>query len=187
MMKEAQADAERADYCGRIMAHAYVNEMKKIASEMDKEARSYHDVLHEMKKNKKPLSEKVMHAAHEGKEALKSIGAKIKKDKGTHAAAAGAGLATGAIGATAANELAHDGKKKKASALDEIAGELAVKIAADGGFDPEQAGELLDTLFASGELADSAKVAFASTSDEALQVRALELLEQVGYPVTWNV
>lgn len=181
MAKQAQDELNRADYCGRVMAHAYVNEMKKIAADLEKEAK-----MPRMKDVRKGIET----ASASAKKKLKNLGASAKehaeamveKAKKHPKTTAGLAAGAGAAGGYAA------GKKKESSAIDQLAGEFAVKLAAeDGTYDPEKVGEALDTLFESGELADSTKVAMAGNTDEAIHVRALELLEQIGVPVTWNV
>lgn len=79
-----------------------------------------------------------------------------------------------------------DEGKKEASAIDVLAAHAAVKLAHENGIDAQEAGSKLDALFSSGKIAATTKVAAATTVPEATHIRALELLEQCGYPVKWN-
>ncbi len=76
---------------------------------------------------------------------------------------------------------------KLASAFDQLAVDRAVKIATEAKID---AGEVSRKLAARAELgfAASTKVASAPQGNlpAALEIRALEMLEQAGYPVTWS-
>lgn len=144
-IKVAQAEFERADMAGRIMAHAYVNEMKKIA------------------------------AAQGAETAPQNAAPSTSSDTGRFAK----------IGAALKATQPPQEPAKVASALDELAAETAVKLAAEASMDPEHIGGLLDQLFTSGKVASSTKVASARNMDEAREIRALELLEQVGCQVNW--
>ena len=78
--------------------------------------------------------------------------------------------------------------KESSVRFDNAAAELAVEKAAEAGWDPNEAIERLNSLFAlgyEGDPAESAKVAYARTGDQALTMRAMELLELAGYPINW--
>ena len=96
------------------------------------------------------------------------------KAVGTAGAIGGAGAGVGM--------LASGGKKKEASALDELAEREAVKIAAASEYDADEAIERILAISTLG-LPQSEKVAAAQTPEEALEVRAFEYLEAAGYPV----
>jgi hypothetical protein len=180
--KEAQAKFVEADAMGRIMAHAFVQESRFIgekiaaaaAAETSKEASNLVRVSDAGKWMKRPgLADKAK--------------ALLKHNKGK--AAVGAGAAAAATGGAAAAAAHHGdkGKKKKASAQDEVAAELALHKVAEAGGDPEDAGNKLDALFTLGLPADEeSKVASAENFEQGMHIRALELLEMVGYPVNWG-
>lgn len=81
-----------------------------------------------------------------------------------------------------------EGKKlpeKKASAIDELAVELALKKVAEAGLSVKQAQARLGALMVLG-VSDSEKIASASDVSAAVEIRSLELLEAAGYPVNWG-
>jgi hypothetical protein len=109
--------------------------------------------------------------------ASRAAGEHVRAHKGAYGAgAAGAGGA-------AAGFAAGRHSKKEASAIDQLALEEAVKIAAAGGYDAEQAADLVSAVFTLG-LEESSKL--ASTVDAQVNLRALEYLEAAGYPVSWD-
>jgi len=80
---------------------------------------------------------------------------------------------------------AHHKLKKESSALDILAGELAVvKVAESGLYDPEEAGDRISAVLTLGA-PESEKIASVQDVEQAKDLRALELLELAGYPVTW--
>jgi hypothetical protein len=188
--KQAQVEWEQknaeADFLGRRMAHAYVDELKKIASATgslpgqtapaaapgeSKEA-AMPPFLQKLKGHAAAAAGK---AKDKGKDAVETA----KKHKG-HAAAAAGGAAAGAAGGFMA------GKSKKASALDELAALKAVEKVAEAGLDANEAAEKIAAIFGKGEVKDSEKIAGVEDFNTALEVRSLELLEQVGYKVEWK-
>lgn len=213
-LEEKKAAAEKlseADFLGRVMAHSYVDELKKIAAaqaepEPAKEAEAKDEKKDEdddTKKEKEAAMPEHLRKALAGVKGKASAGAAkakemagaasgkakemagkasdaAKKHPGaSHAAAGAAGaVAGGAIGAAAM-------KKKKASALDELACETALNKVAEAGFDLDEAATRLAAVL---ELpaSENTKVAAAPDLPSAIEFRSLELLEQAGYPVTWN-
>jgi len=113
------------------------------------------------------------------KPALKSIASGAGKAARTTAAAGGVGGA-GYLGVKAMKE-----RDKSASALDQLAGELAFQKAAEDGWDQEEAAERLNAVLTLGA-GESEKVAFANDTDEAIEIRSYELLDLAGYPVSWE-
>jgi hypothetical protein len=93
------------------------------------------------------------------------------------------GAAGGAAGG--AGYLAGSHKKKESSAIDELAMEQAIYKAAAAGFDVDEAAERVAAALTLG-IEDSAKIAAANDVDAAVDIRALEMLDAAGYPVTWN-
>lgn len=193
--EEKKAAAEKvaeADFLGRVMAHAYVNELNKIASTgeppaeptattptepaEDKTAGKMPEALRKGLEAARGAAGK---AADKGKELAGKAGDAAKKHKGHAAAAAGGAAAGGAAGFMA-------GKSKKASAIDELATDRAVIMAHEAGLDPEEAGRKVAAVRELGMLGESEKVAHAANVDAAIGIRALELLEAAGYEVTWN-
>jgi hypothetical protein len=77
---------------------------------------------------------------------------------------------------------------KQLSPLDKLAAEHAVKLAAENGFDAEEAGQRVGAVSLLGLAPVDSKVASAKGLDleGATHVRALEYLEAAGYPVTWD-
>lgn len=197
--KEAAAKLAEADYLGRFMAHTMVAELKKLAAapegETEKEAampealrrgldavgrggrRAVSAVSNHMERTGKGITNAVSGGAagnmHKGM--AKAIGA---------AAHVGGAAAVGAAG-YGAKKLHDKSKEKKSSALDQLAAEQAVIKAAEAGFDPEQAGELISAVLTLG-LSETEKVAMVQDFAAAVDVRSLEFLEAAGYPVTWN-
>lgn len=111
-------------------------------------------------------------------QAHKSESSRVMKHRiGAGVAAAGA---AGAAGGAAS--------RKEASALLELASEEAVKMAAAGGFDIDEAAERVTAVLTlTGGTFDNTKVASVGNDvDAAVGVRALELLEAAGYPVEWK-
>ena len=77
---------------------------------------------------------------------------------------------------------------KEASALNRLAAQAAVKIASDAGFETQYVAARLEACHTLGMFDDDtqSKVASARSTDEAAHIRALELLEVAGFPVTWG-
>jgi hypothetical protein len=214
--EEKKAQSEKiaeADFLGRVMAHSYCQELRKIASDaestLDKEANKVRDA-----QSGYTAAKSVGHVAGDalkkGLDHVKSHAAGAAKSVGEHATNAGAaihhaahgagpvtpGKAKAIAGAAAAGGAAgvaggaaavhHAMKDKEGSAIDQLAAEQAVHIANEGGFDPEEAGRKVAAVLELGLVAPSEKIATAATAEAAIYTRALELLEAVGYPVTWN-
>lgn len=251
-IKEAQQKVAEADYLGRVMAHAYVHELKKIASGevdtdklatildaagnpmtqslADKARRGFALAGRSIREHTRSAGEAVSGAARSTAEAVRNApaAAKAKAREAAQAAeqwasshpgssnassfaagliaggtsggaaghaighaagqrhlrnvglaAAGAGLGLGAAGGYVA------GQKRGSSAIDETAAYRALEKAAESGIDPEEVGTRLDALFTLGLPDVPSKVAAAQDTQEAVEIRSLELLEQVGYPVQW--
>ena len=194
--EEKKAYAEKvaeADYLGRIMAHSYVQELSKIAESQEgqtKEALRVHvppiitDTAHRLVGHSKLQLRKGLEALKGHFENVgKHLGGKTSHDALARGIAAHAGGAA-AVGGGAA--VAHHAlKKKEGSAIDQLGAEMAVYIANEGGFDPEQAGHKVASVLELGLVQESVKVAAAPDVDTAVYVRGLELLEAAGYPVEW--
>jgi hypothetical protein len=238
--KAQQEKLGEADFLGRVMAHAYVQELNKIASateESDKEAgvadwakgvagavkshaqglaahatgkgthvglaRATHDAKKGVRRAGQLLSGSRAKRLEAGAEKLERTAKKSRgfdKIEDTAAALKRRGMTNeekskvlkarlGAGGATAA--LAAGGgyaatREKKASAIDELAAIEAVTKAAEAGWDDAQAAELVGDLLDAGVSDEGSKVAMAADVDGAIDIRASELLEMAGYPVSWD-
>lgn len=223
--EEKKAAAEKiaeADFLGRVMAHSYVDELKKIAAangseDVDvsaiKAAASGFSKIREgagqlagrgkellsgsKAKALKGQAETAISRAGDAKErgsakmhqawtefAAKKAPAAKEEAKKVRNARIGAGAAGAAAGGGAA-AAAFGGKKKESSALDELAAEAAVVKAAEANFDLDEAAERVAAVLTLGPSDENSKVASAADLQGAIDVRALELLELAGYPVTW--
>lgn len=160
MQKAATDQVQFMDYCGRVMAHAYVNELTKIGEAMAKDG--------EKTAGENPLLSNLSQggAAAGTAAAPEDVNDRIQK------------LASAAPG-TAATQPASSEK------IDQLAAREAVKLATDAGIDKDLAASRVQALLTLGAQ-ESTKIASVGTIDEAIQVRGLELLEQAGFEVNWN-
>ena len=210
--KAAVAKLAEADFLGRYMAHAMTDEIKKIAE--DKTAgtadlRKAKGVFgragqllsgtrkKELSENLTTLKGGLQHnsgtsANPEAQKKLKSqLHKVIKGQEGQHKDEArkvlGARVGAGAAGAAAVGGGVAAGRasKKEASAIDQLAAELAIEKAASVGWDEEEATERVASVMTLDLLGESEKVAMAQDLETAVDVRSLEYLEAAGYPVTW--
>ena len=195
---EKRAASEKiaeADYLGRVIAHSFVQELGNISKEAgDKEAgmpealkqraaemgKHVGEAAKKMSGKPKELAERVSRLGEGGKTV--PIGHSKTRDfvasHGHHAAGAAAALG----GAAAAGH--HQGKKH-GSAFEQVAGEQAVAFAGEQGWDTEQAGRKVASVLELGLLGESEKVASETDYQTSVGIRALEILECAGYPVTW--
>ncbi len=173
--KEAMAKVAEADELGRVMARAYVDEIQKIASaEVETEEES-------------KVASKMQHVLNEGKKGAKGAWDKAKgfakeNPKSTAAAAGGAAAAAGGAAALARH---RKNLKKEASDLDQIAAHWAIEKAAAAGYDGEECYRRLDAMFVLGQEGEMSneKIASANDFEDAVNLRANELLSLAGYPV----
>lgn len=173
----AAREAQNAYGLGELMAQGYVDRLVKLGMTLQPAGASpvaTPAATGETKEAAMPPAlakalDKVKGGVSKGVEAAKAHPGK---------AAAGAAAATGAAGFAAGR------MSKKGSAIDQLAGEEAVKIAhAAGGWDLDDVADKINAVLILG-LQESTKL--ASTLPEQTQIRALELLEAAGYPVDWN-
>jgi hypothetical protein len=156
--KKAQSEkVAEADFLGRVMAHAYCQEMRKIASDA---APAVTKTAEEEEKEKKEKEEK------------------DKKDKG--------GDKEDKDGGKGHMPPAFMANLKHGSAIDQLGAERSYFLAKEAGIDPEEAFRKVAGVLALGLIKDSEKVASAPNVDAAVHLRALELLEKAGYAVTWQ-
>lgn len=159
--KEAQVAWAQADRAGRQMAHAYVQEMRKIASDGGLEFLGIPKAAE--------FPPQFMKKKDEGGE--KKEEKDEKKEEKKEAAA------------TPAAPTALD----QNLALSKVAAKHAYQMGVDAGFDKEVLAHRLGAVLTLDLVpATNTKVASATDFETAKQIRALELLEAAGYPVTWN-
>lgn len=192
---EMQEKVAEADFLGRVMAHAYSQEL----GEIEKQARPQEETVEGKAKNVlqqhldtakaaikardlNPLTKSYYTKAHEhlGK-AVRSAAKGGAEGIGARAAHLGKGLARYAPHAAAATGVALAARKlmqKKSSAdLDKLAEDRAAQMLLEQGWIDEE-GNLLH---------DPSQVKEAGmTPEQAVEVRALQILEENGFPVTWN-
>lgn len=195
--KEAAAQLEFADKMGRTMAHSMVQELGRIGDAMEKGASAGQAAknigqlaAYAGKKGGRAAGEGAQSAAERlGAAARHHIGGRSKtlvdankaKSRRVGYGIMGGTAAAGAGGAAAAK----GGKKKESSAIDELAFEAAVVKAAEAGWDLDEAAERVAAIQTLG-LDESEKIASAQTTEQAVDIRALEILEKAGYSVTWE-
>ncbi len=181
--KAASEKIAEAETLGRVMAHSFVAEMKKIAADAAEKEKEEKEKEHKPEHEKEKEKEAAMPAAllkgleHAKGHAGKAMEHAAKHPGATHGAAAAGGAAAGAAA------MHHH---KKASAIDTLALEVAVHMAHDAGLDAEVAGQKVAAVMALGLLGESEKVASAANVETAVQIRALEFLEKAGYSVIWQ-
>ena len=162
--EEKKAAAEKlaeADFLGRTMAHAYVNELKKIAEANAAPPAAAAPVAVKVAEMPEAFRKHLEGKKEEGKEGKPEEKKEEKEEKKHH-------------------------EEKEASAVDQLAFVRAKEMAKEAGFDPELAGRRIAASFTLGLVQDGVKSASAPTVDAAVEIRALELLENVGFPVTWT-
>lgn len=83
-------------------------------------------------------------------------------------------------------ESKSDDSDKEASAIDHLASRHAVELAKEAGMDTELAAKRVDAVLTLGGPPASEKVASATNLQETVHIRALEFLDEAGYPVNWG-
>jgi hypothetical protein len=160
--EEAKEKIAEADYLGRVMAHAYTNELRKIASEQgtEKTAGKMRDAAGKVGSYLKNPDGKLarLRSRHGGKILAGGLAA-------SHAAAAGAGHKVGT------KKKASD-ETQELSPLDILAVQRAEAILKENGIEPEQAEKT------------SASEAEQAALNAAVEQRAVQMLEQAGYVQT---
>lgn len=171
--KAAQQKFEEADFLGRTMAHAYVNEMRKIAAAATAQPEAAPPAAEPVKTASAPtesLRDRLLKiAAEEKKDDKKPEDKDDKKDE---------------------KSAPPWMKDKEASAFEGLAVERAMHFlsnynkTAEQPFDVKIAADRLAAV-ATLTLGESEKVASAADAETGLSIRALEYLEAAGYPVNW--
>ncbi len=77
-------------------------------------------------------------------------------------------------------------EEKGASAIDQLAAKHALDLAKQAGMNTKVAAKRVDAVLTLGLATESTKTASAKTLEETIHVRALELLEKAGYQVDWT-
>lgn len=199
MQKEAQAKFEEADLLGRVMAHAYTDELEKIASHK-KTAGRFGAAKESVKGAINSARNSAGHMAERAGSRMSSkateVGMKARHHKGAIAAGA-AGLAAGEV---------HGRMSKKASAFEKLAEEHAAEILSATGYDPASGQDLYGQQMLQeaqgqtqapqaqqvqqpmapqqGEVQPQEQAPVGGEQfTEALDNRALELLAENGYDV----
>lgn len=106
----------------------------------------------------------------------------VAKGFAPHAAVGAAAVGGAAKGIHHA--VKKDEKESRASALDSVALETAVKMASEQGWNTDEVVSRLEAVVTLG-LGESEKTASAPDFETAVITRGLEYLEAAGYPVTW--
>jgi len=181
MAKEAQAKFEEADALGRVMAHAYVEELDKIASarEAEKTAGRFGDAAKAVGSRAKSMAQSASWKAkghaenigHQARTRAREVGDHIGRNKGAYGAGAG-GIAAG----VAAGRMSK--KEKTASAFEKLATDRAVEILQTLGIDPQTGEQIQDA----GQVQQDVGVQGQDPQfDTAIDQRALQLLGEAGY------
>lgn len=189
LQKEAQAKFDEADLLGRVMAHAYTQELEKIAAfYAGGTPRSAGEKLRGAALKYKMKGRAAVEDA--GKAAKGAFG-KAKAHVGAHRGAYTAGAAS--FAGAAAGRMA--GKNKEASAFEKLAEMHAAEILSNAGYDPstgqDMAAQQQDTNAQQmqGQVNQDTgqQGQEGGTPDEqfgqALDSRALEMLAGAGYDV----
>jgi hypothetical protein len=160
--RAAATKVAEADAMGRIMAHAYVDELRKLAGEMPPAFAA----AAAAKKNDK------------GDEKTEEKGDE-KDEKAKEASARAAALIT------EFEKTKTAGAPASTPSLNELAGNYAIDLLKTAGVNADLATARINAVHVLG-VPDGAKVASAANLDAAVHVRALEYCEAAGFPVDWT-
>jgi hypothetical protein len=177
--EKGEEKVAEADFLGRVMAHAMVNELNSIEKEAGEGGRDPHplqlaamsramssgDYKNQMEP-KRSLRHKTSLLADKGKKQVVLAAQKALTYAKGHKGLVG-GVAGGAAALGAGGLLAHHlMKKKEGSAMEVMAQEVAYDLAKEAGY--------------------IEKEKQASVLDQAIYTRALQICEEAGLPVEWN-
>jgi len=152
------------DHLGRLMAHAYVNELGQIEAAMQKAAMEHENGGSSHEKKDEKSEHKDEKSEHKSEHKDENGGEKKK-------------------------ELPPFMQKKEGSATDNIDALAAVKAiekAAAAEFDKDDAERRVAAVVTLGGPGASEKIASAQDLEGAVDIRALEFLEAAGYTITWE-
>jgi hypothetical protein len=175
--QEKRAAAEKiaeADALGRIMAHSYVDELKKIA---EGEGGGLPPAL------KAKMEEKKEEAKGNGGNG--NGGEEKKEEEKEGAANESQQKAAALIAELEKQKSASTGGASTTAQLDELAANQALAILKEAEIDDKLAYDRVSAVYTLG-LKDSEKIAHVQGFDQAVQVRALEFCEAAGFPVNWD-
>lgn len=169
--KEAQAKFAENDQAGRQMAHAFVHELRQIQEATQKEASAQQQVPVDNGYTNSLLNIALAHQQKLASELTEEEKKKLKEQE-------------------------ERAQEKKASELDEYGASRAIQILVEDNknralngvgeyWDVKVAAEKLSAVLLSGP-APTVKTASVKELKDAIHVRGLELLEQIGVPVTWD-
>jgi hypothetical protein len=175
--KAQQEKIAEADFLGRVMAHSFAQESREIAKTASNLAAAK-DFAGKSYMGAKNLGQHAHELKHKATEGAKAVGEHLGKNFTPYAVGA-----AGAAGATAGHAL---GKNKESSAIEDLASYRAVTLAHENGLDAEEAARKIAAVIELGLNKPSEKIASAPDVETAVGIRALELLETAGYPVTWT-
>jgi hypothetical protein len=165
--KAAQEKFAEADYMGRVMAHAFVNESKEIEKEAaakEKTAKGF--PTGRMGVAAMAAGQKAHELGSAAKKGAGKVGEFVKKHGKKFSAGAGA------AGGAAAAHAAHKAKEKKSSAIDQLVETRALEILEASGIDPSK----LEKVSSAEETTVDPKQVLAETVEN----RAWELLKEYG-------
>lgn len=157
--RAAAAKVAESDMMGRIMAHAYIDELKKLAGEM-------------------PPQFAAVAGKKDDKEEKKEDGDDNEKAKKEASARAAAVIAE-------FEKIKTAGAAPGTPSLDEVAGNHAIELLKAAGVNADLAMARINAVHTLG-VPDGAKVASAANLDAAVHVRALEYCEAAGFAVDWT-
>jgi hypothetical protein len=193
--KEAQEKLAEADYLGRVMAHAYVNELAAI----EKNASAKDTVVGAAKKVKdwasKPAKSYERTRTHgavnkAGKRPGRFTALKAAIKENPYQALAGGGaLATAGGGAALGINKLRKGKKKESSDLSAAVDARALELLKEAGYveEPQIDFEEAAKIKAWEKLAEAGYDVDAmmkeAQAQQTVEQRALEMLAEAGYPV----
>lgn len=165
--KAAAAEFAKYDFFGRQMAHAYVDELRKIAAATggSEKAAAFPPGGFPFQKKEEGGKEHDEKKEHEDKEHDKEKEKEHEKKGSAPALAAG--------------------KAKKASAIDALAFKVALQKIAEAKLDQSEAAARINAAVTLDLLGESTKIAAAQDVNTAIEIRALEMLEAARYPVEW--
>ena len=189
-MSEWTEKNAQADFLGRRMAHAFWDEYSEISKTAAGKTIAGIGPAAAAKKQGVGEGLKAMgkDVGGQASGAAKRLGGAIKSHPGKAALIGGGALAAGGAAAYGLKKLKgkKDDDEKDASAFDYQAANEGLKIASAAGWDTNEVAARLNAALTLG-LGESEKVAQAKGSfEDAVAIRGLEILEQVGYPVDWT-
>lgn len=166
MAKEAQAKFEEADALGRVMAHAYVEELDKIASQRGG--------------SEKTAGSRLDRAGAAAREVAGKARNFAKSNNGRVAGAGAAGLG---VGGSVGNAIGRrQGREKTASsvAFEKLAQDRAAEVLQTIGIDPST-GQPFQQQQQSPQVPQGNEEGQQPDFNQALDSRALQILSEAGY------